>query len=114
MTAAARGAAVYTNLLRGVECDRVWREDECRWTARLTDDHEVVVFWPQRDGREFSDGPPLTDFRAAAEWPSTCTGNRFLQTVYSTYRLVVTSGDESYRCKLRHQHEMDSTRWPIP
>jgi hypothetical protein len=31
--------------------------------------------------------------------PSSCIGNRFIQTVYSTYRLVVTSGDDAYRCR---------------
>ena len=45
--------------------------------------------------------------------PSSCIGNRFLQTVYSTYRLVVTSGDDAYRCKLEHQDEMDTMADPL-
>ena len=38
-----------------VECGRVSRENELGWTARLTDDDEVVVSCPACDKREFGD-----------------------------------------------------------
>jgi hypothetical protein len=38
-----------------VECGRVSREGERRWTARLTVDDEVVVYCPECDEREFGD-----------------------------------------------------------
>jgi uncharacterized protein YlaI len=46
---------VYTNRLQCAECDRVSREDERGWTARLTVDNQVVVYCPDCDEREFGD-----------------------------------------------------------
>ena len=46
-------APVYTNRLQCVECNRVSRESERGWTARLTTDDEVVVYCPECDEREF-------------------------------------------------------------
>jgi hypothetical protein len=46
---------VYTNRLQCVDCGRVSRENERGWTARLTTDDEVLVYWPECDEREFGD-----------------------------------------------------------
>jgi hypothetical protein len=46
-------AAVYTDRLQCVECNRVSRENEHGWTARLTVDDEVAVYCPECDEREF-------------------------------------------------------------
>ena len=45
--------AVSTNRLQRVECGRVSRENERGWTARLTVDDEVAVYWPECNEREF-------------------------------------------------------------
>ncbi len=42
--------------LECAECRRVSREIERGWKARLTVDDEVVVYCPDCDEREFSDG----------------------------------------------------------
>jgi hypothetical protein len=47
--------AVFTNRLQCCECGRVSRENERRWTARLTYDDEVVIYCPACDEREFGD-----------------------------------------------------------
>ena len=44
---------VYTKRLQCVECGRVSKENERGWTARLTCDDGVVVYWPECDEREF-------------------------------------------------------------
>jgi Zn ribbon nucleic-acid-binding protein len=41
--------------LQCVECGRVSREDERGWTARLTDEDQVVMFCPMCDELEFGD-----------------------------------------------------------
>ena len=43
--------SVLTNRLQCIECGRVSRE-KGGWTARLTDDDEVVVYCPECDERE--------------------------------------------------------------
>jgi hypothetical protein len=56
-TAAMREPApVYTNRLQCCDCNRVSRENELGWTARLTVDDEVAVYCPECDEREFGDG----------------------------------------------------------
>ena len=44
---------VDTNRHQCVECGRVSRENERGWTARLTDDDQVVVFSHEFEQREF-------------------------------------------------------------
>jgi hypothetical protein len=41
--------------LKCVECGRVSRDAGHGWTARLTDDDQVVVYCPECDKREFRD-----------------------------------------------------------
>jgi hypothetical protein len=41
--------------LECVECGRASRDDERGWTARLTDDDQVVVYCPRCDKREFDE-----------------------------------------------------------
>ena len=49
---------VDTNRHQCVECGRVSRENERGWTARLTDDDQVVVFCHECDEREFGNDEP--------------------------------------------------------
>jgi hypothetical protein len=51
----AERVAACTNRLQCVECNRVSREGERGWTARLTVDDEVAVYCPECDEREFGD-----------------------------------------------------------
>jgi hypothetical protein len=53
-TGDAERTPVYTNRLQCVECNRVSREGERGWAARLTVDDEVVVYCPECDRRELA------------------------------------------------------------
>jgi len=43
----------YTNRLQCVECGRVSGGNGRGWTARLTVDDEIAVYWPECDEGEF-------------------------------------------------------------